>query len=259
MNKTKQYLESRENILSIYFTSEYPQKNTTQEIIKSLSDSGVDMIEIGMPFSDPLADGPVIQHSSKIALENGFTIDQMFSDIKAVHKEAQSPLVLMGYFNMVMAYGMERFLKQCKEVAIDAVILPDLPPEIYEERYKDLFETYGVSLVFLITPQTSTERLNYINKLSKSFIYAVADNSITGTKEGFSDNQLAYFERLRKHNFDVPVVIGFGISDKQSYTEACKYANGVIIGSAFIKAIEQSKILSATVPKFIESIRELPN
>lgn len=258
MNKTKQYLESREDILSIYFTSEYPQKNTTQEIIKSLSDSGVDMIEIGMPFSDPLADGPVIQYSSKIALKNGFTIDQMFRDIKAVHKEVQSPLVLMGYFNMVMAYGMERFLKQCKEVAIDAVILPDLPPEIYEERYKDLFEAYGVSLVFLITPQTSVERLNYINNLSKSFIYAVADNSITGTKEGFSDNQLAYFERLKKHDFDVPVVIGFGISDKQSYTGACEYAHGVIIGSAFIKAIEQSKDLSKTIPKFIESIRELP-
>lgn len=258
MNKTKQHLENREDILSIYFTAEYPRKHTTQEIIKALNDSGVDMIEIGMPFSDPLADGPVIQHSSKIALENGFTMNKMFDDLKEVHKHVESALVLMGYFNMVMAYGVERFLMQCKEVGIDSIILPDLPPDIYEKKYKELFEKYDVSLVFLITPQTSTERLSYINKLSKSFIYAVADNSITGAKEGFSPNQLAYFERISKYDFDVPVMIGFGISDKESYRGACKYANGVIIGSAFIKAIEQSKDLSKTVSKFIEGICELP-
>ena len=255
MNKTKAHLESRKVVLSIYFTAEYPKKDSTKSILKSLDKSGVDMIEIGIPFSDPLADGPVIQHSSKVALENGFTVDKLFKDIKAVYQELNTPLVLMGYFNTVMAYGIENFLKQCKAVNIDTVILPDLPPEVYEEQHAKLFKKYGVAMVFLITPKTTSERLNYINSISHSFIYAVADNSITGTKIGFSDSQIAYFKRIKEHDFDVPIIIGFGISDKKSYTEACQYANGVIIGSAFIKAIEHSKDLDLAVPLFIKSIR----
>lgn len=255
MNNTKTYIANRKNILSIYFTAEYPTKNSTQEMIKSLSQSGADMIEIGIPFSDPLADGPVIQQSSKIALENGFMLDNLFNDIKAVYQEVQIPLVLMGYFNTVLAYGIENFLKQCKAVNIDTVILPDLPPEVYEKLHVKLFEKYSVSPVFLITPQTSIERLKYINTLSNSFIYAVADNSITGSKSSFSAKQVAYFKRIKQYKFKVPVIIGFGISDKQTYTEACKYANGVIIGSAFIKAIGQTKNLNTSIQQFIKSIK----
>jgi tryptophan synthase alpha chain len=255
MNSTKTYITNRKNILSIYFTAEYPTKNSTQEMITSLAQSGVDMIEIGIPFSDPLADGPVIQNSSKIALENGFMLDNLFNDIKAVYQEVQIPLVLMGYFNTVLTYGIENFLKQCKAVNIDTVILPDLPPEVYEKIHAKLFKKYSVAPVFLITPQTLPKRLNYINNLSNSFIYAVADNSITGSKSGFSAKQVDYFKIIKQHTFNVPVIIGFGISDKQTYIEACKYANGVIIGSAFIKAIAKTKNLNKSVQQFIKSIK----
>jgi len=190
MNKTKTYLENRKNILSIYFTAEFPTKGSTQDILKSLAQSGADMIEIGIPFSDPLADGPVIQKSSKQALENGFKLDNLFGDIEAVFREIEIPLALMGYFNTVLAYGMEKFLKKCKALEIDTLILPDLPPEVYEKNHARLFEKYEVSPVFLITPQTPPERLAYINNLSKAFIYAVSDNSITGAKSGFSIAQI---------------------------------------------------------------------
>ena len=255
MNKTKIYLENRKNILSIYFTAEYPTKGSTQVMIKTLAQSGVDMIEIGIPFSDPLADGPVIQYSSKLALENGFTLDKLFADLFIIYQEIQIPLVLMGYFNTMLAYGIENFLKKCKTIGIDTVILPDLPPDVYEKSYQKLFKKYDVSPVFLITPQTPNNRLEYINKLSEAFIYEVADNTITGAKSGFSVNQIDYFSRIKKTNFKVPLIIGFGISDNKTYTEACKYANGVIIGSAFIKAIEKSKNLQTDIQAFIKSIK----
>ncbi|MBS3992653.1 MAG: tryptophan synthase subunit alpha [Bacteroidetes bacterium] len=255
MNSTKTYIENRKNILSIYFTAEYPTKGSTQEMIRSLAQSGVDMIEIGIPFSDPLADGPVIQKSSKIALENGFMLKNLFNDMKAVYQEVKIPLVLMGYFNTVLAFGIENFLKQCKAVNIDTVILPDLPPEVYEKQYQQLFKKYEVAPVFLITPQTPLERLNYINNLSNAFIYAVADTSITGSKSGFSDKQVAYFKRIKQYSFKVPVIVGFGISDKETYTEACHYAHGVIIGSAFINAIDQTKNLNKSVKQFIQFIK----
>jgi len=255
MNKTKPYIENRKGILSIYFTAEYPTKGSTREMIRSLAQSGADMIEIGIPFSDPLADGPVIQKSSKQALDNGFQLDNLFNDIEAVYREIEIPLVLMGYFNTVLAYGMEKFLKKCEAVEIDTLILPDLPPEVYEKNHAKLFEKYGVSPVFLITPQTPEERMAYINNLSKAFIYAVSDNSITGARSGFSAEQVEYFKRISKFPFQVPVIIGFGISDKQTYTEACKYAHGVIIGSAFIKAISNAENLKQSVQQFIQTIK----
>lgn len=255
MNKTKSHIESKKNILSIYFTAEYPTKGSTIATIKSLANAGADLLEIGIPFSDPLADGPVIQKSSAKALENGFTLQQLFADLKTIHHGIKIPMVLMGYFNTVLAFGIENFLKQCQSIGIDTVILPDLPPEIYEQSYQKLFKKHQVSLVFLVTPQTSDERLAYINNLSESFIYAVADNSITGTKSGFSTQQLDYFKRIKNYKFNVPVIIGFGISDQQSFNEACKYANGAIIGSAFIKALDNTNI-NNSIQEFITSIRE---
>lgn len=255
MNATKTYIENKKNILSIYFTAEYPTKNSTKEMITALANSGADMIEVGIPFSDPLADGPVIQKSSKIALENGFRLDKLFSDLSEIIPQINIPLVMMGYFNTVLAYGVEEFLKKCNTIGIDSVILPDLPPEIYQEKYLKLFTTYNISPVFLVSPQTSKERLTYINQLSNAFVYAVADNSITGSKNKFSSFQITYFKRIKEFKFNVPVIIGFGISDKETYNEACKYANGVIIGSAFIKALDQSKNIKKTIHEFIISIK----
>ena len=238
MNKTGKYISERKNLLSIYFTADYPYKGSTKDIVIALQNAGADLLEVGIPFSDPLADGIIIQKSSYKALENGFLLDNLFADLEEIKPQITIPLVLMGYFNTVLAYGAESFLQKCHSLGIDTIIFPDLPPAIYVDRYADLFEKYGVSPVFLITPQTPDARINYLNSLSKAFIYAVADNSITGKSTDLSDKQLTYFNKIKDTKFDVPVMIGFGISDKKAYEKACNYANGVIIGSAFIKAIE---------------------
>jgi tryptophan synthase alpha chain len=255
MNKTAQYITSKKDSLSVYFTSEYPKKNSTKEVILALQTAGVDLLEIGIPFSDPLADGPVIQKSSMQALENGFTLENLFSDLEDINSQVKIPLVLMGYFNTLLAYGVENFLKKCKSLNIDSVIFPDLPPEVYQKSYRKTFDKHGVSPVFLITPQTSDERIKMINNLSETFIYIVADNSITGAKGKFSAEQLAYFQRIKDFKFKVPVMIGFGISDHNSYKNACEYADGVIIGSAFIKSIKASNNIEESVQKFIKLIK----
>ena len=256
MNRTGEYIQGKADVLSIYFTAEYPQKGTTQEVILSLQDAGVDLIEVGIPFSDPLADGPVIQKSSQQALKNGFTLDGLFEDLKAIQADVTIPLVLMGYFNTALAYGMERFLAACKNVGVDTVILPDLPLAIYKKSYTDFFAAYGVSPVFLITPQTSNERIRQIDDLSNAFIYVVADNSITGGSGGFSTEQLHYFERIQARQLSVPLIIGFGISSHNTYRKACEYAQGAIIGTAFIKALADSTNIKQTISTFIQSIKQ---
>ncbi len=255
MNKTAQYIKSNKDSLSVYFTAEYPTKGSTKEVILALQESGANLIEVGIPFSDPLADGPVIQKSSKQALENGFTLEQLFSDLEDIKSEVKIPLVLMGYFNTLLAYGVENFLKKCKSLNIDSVIFPDLPAVVYEKNYQKLFKKYGVSLVFLITPQTSNERIEMINNLSDAFIYIVADNSITGKKGELSTAQMDYFKRMKAYDFKVPLMIGFGISDYQSFKNACEYANGVIIGSAFIQSIANSNHIKQSVHDFVTSIK----
>ncbi len=261
MNKTGKYIAERQNLLSIYFTADYPYKGSTKDIIIALQNAGADLLEVGIPFSDPLADGIVIQKSSYKALENGFLLDKLFDDLAAIKPQITIPLVLMGYFNTVLAYDVEKFLKKCHSLGIDAIIFPDLPPAIYASTYVDLFEKYDVCPVFLITPQTADDRIGYINSLSKAFVYAVADNSITGASADLSDKQLTYFNKIRAITlFDVPVMIGFGISDKKAYEKACNYANGVIIGSAFIKSIENitqdnPQETSKIIQDFIDSIK----
>ena len=256
MNKTAQYITSKKDSLSVYFTAEYPKKNSTKEVILALQNAGADLLEVGIPFSDPLADGPVIQKSSTQALENGFTLEQLFSDLEDIKNEVKIPLVLMGYFNTLLAYGVENFLKKCKSLNIDSVIFPDLPAVVYEKDYQKLFKKYGVSLVFLITPQTSKERIEMINNLSEAFIYIVADNSITGNKGELSTAQMDYFKRMKAYDFKVPLMIGFGISDHNSYKNACEYAHGVIIGSAFIQAIKDSNNIQESVQQFVKSIKK---
>lgn len=240
------------NILSIYFTAGYPELNDTQTIITELEKSGADLIEIGMPFSDPVADGPVIQHSSEIALKNGMTIKLLFEQLKEIRKSVSIPLILMGYLNPVMQYGIEEFCKKCKEIGIDGTIIPDLPLEIFEEEYKKIFEENSLSNIFLVTPQTSDERIRKIDTLSTGFIYLVSSSSTTGVKGTVNEEQVAYFERIRKMNLASKLMIGFGISDKSSFEKASFYANGAIIGSAFVKALTCEGGIEIKVKSFVQ-------
>jgi tryptophan synthase alpha chain len=240
------------NILSIYFTAGYPKLSDTQIIITELEKNGTDLIEIGMPFSDPVADGPVIQHSSEIALKNGMTIHLLFEELKEIRKSISIPLILMGYLNPVLQYGIEDFCKKCKEIGIDGTIIPDLPLEIYEEEYKEIFEENSLSNIFLVTPQTSDERIRKIDTLSTGFIYLVSSSSTTGVKGSVNKEQIAYFERIRSLNLRSKLLIGFGISDKASFEKASGFANGAIIGSAFVKSLADEGDMESKVNRFIQ-------
>ena len=242
------------NILSIYFTAGYPGLNDTKTIIAELEKSGADLIEIGMPFSDPVADGPVIQHSSEIALQNGMSINLLFEQLKEIRRSISIPLILMGYLNPVMQYGIGNFCQKCKEIGIDGTIIPDLPLEIYETEYKKVFEKNSLSNIFLVTPQTSDERIRKIDALSTGFIYMVSSSSTTGVKGAVNEEQIAYFEKIRTMNLRSKLLIGFGISDKASFEKACGYANGAIIGSAFVKALAGEGEIEVKVRTFIQKL-----
>jgi len=241
-----------EKILSIYFTAGYPELNDTLKIISQLAKSGADLVEIGMPFSDPVADGPVIQQSSEEALKNGMTIHLLFEQLKNIRKSVSIPLILMGYLNPVMQYGIEDFCKKCKEIGIDGTIIPDLPLEIYETEYKEIFDQNSLSNIFLVTPQTSDERIRKIDELSTGFIYMVSSSSTTGVKGAVNEEQVSYFERISSMNLRSKRLIGFGISDKASFEKSSFYANGAIIGSAFIKALEGKETVETKVKEFME-------
>jgi len=240
------------NILSIYFTAGYPELKDTLTIITEPQKSGIDLIEIGMPFSDPVADGPVIQHSSEIALKNGMTINLLFEQLKGIRKSISIPLILMGYLNPVMQYGIENFCKKCQEIGVDGTIIPDLPLEIYETEYKEIFIEYSLSNIFLVTPQTSDERIRKIDSLSTGFIYMVSSSSITGVKGVVNEEQISYFERISKMMLSSKLLIGFGISDKDSFEKASGFANGAIIGSAFIKALAGDEDIESKVKTFVQ-------
>lgn len=247
--KTKQ-----KNILSVFFTAGHPNLNDTVSIIKSLEANGADMIEIGMPFSDPLADGPVIQKTSEEALENGMSLNVLFEQLKDIRKEVNIPLLLMGYLNPVFKYGIERFAKKCKEIGIDGLILPDLPAPEYQRSFKSVFEANGLHNIFLITPQTTSERVQKIDDISGGFIYMVSSASTTGSKDVDSKQQEQYFERIASLNLKTPRLIGFGIKDSSSFKRACNYANGAIIGSAFVKALENDGSIEDKVKHFIGGV-----
>jgi len=255
MNKTGQYIRNTPNLLSIYFTADYPYKGCTRQIILGLQEAGVGLIEVGIPFSDPMADGPAIQQSSQRALQNGFNLSRLFEELGSIREEVKIPLILMGYFNTVLAYGVERFLEDCNKTGIDTVILPDLPLAIYETDYRETFAKYQVAPVFLVCPQTPAERLRRIDTLSQAFIYAVADNSVTGSNTGFSDKQITYFERLRKYQLYTPVLIGFGISNHDTFRKACDYGQGAIIGSAFIRQLAGTNNIKECIDDFVKGIQ----
>lgn len=254
---TTLFANKRKHILNIYFTAGYPKLDSTKEIILSLEKAGADLIEIGMPYSDPLADGPTIQESGQVALKNGMTLEILFQQIEETRKHTGIPLIMMGYFNQVMQYGEETFLKKCAEVGVDGLILPDMPMDVYETQYKSLFEKYDLKIIFLITPQTSEERIRQVDGLSTGFIYMVSNSSITGAKSGISEGQLAYFERINQMKLVNPRLIGFGISDNETFEIACQYAHGAIIGSAFIKALAKAENIKETVTEFVGGIRNV--
>ena len=256
MNKTGEYIQSRKDVLSVYFTAGYPARDSTKEIILALQDAGADLIEVGIPYSDPLADGPVIQRSGEVALQNGFTLKGLFEDLKTVQPQLKIPLVLMGYFNTAFAFGIESFLSHCQQINIDTVILPDLPVNIYVENYKDLFAAYGVSPVFLISPQTDHDRITVIDSVSNAFIYVVSDSSITGASKNFSNNQMKYFKTIKNRQLKAPQLLGFGIHNRESFKMACGYFNGAIIGSAFIRSLGKADNISESVTTFIDFIKQ---
>ena len=254
MNRIDQKFQEDHKLLSIYFSAGHPRLEDTVPILKNLQAAGVDMIEIGLPFSDPLADGPTIQKSSTKALRNGMTTDHLFSQLEHIRKEIHIPLVLMGYLNPMMQYGIEKFCKKCEAIGIDGLIIPDLPVDVYHDEFKTLFDQYGLYNMFLITPQTPEERIRYIDKVSNGFIYMVSSASVTGAKNTFGNTQMTYFERIANMKLNTPTVVGFGISNRETYETATAHSKGAIIGSAFIQFLEEKGV--AQIETFIRSLRE---
>jgi tryptophan synthase alpha chain len=243
MNSLEKLFQKKdENLLSIYFTCGFPKLNDTVKVITELEKSGVDFIEVGLPYSDPIADGPTIQDSSQKALENGINLDVVFDQLIRIKETNKTPLVLMGYLNQMLKYGEDKFCQRALDCGVDTLIIPDLPMVEFENHYQQLFKKYGLTNVFLITPHTEEERIRKIDFYTKSFIYVVASSSITGAKGEISNNQIVYFERIKAMNLKSKLIVGFGISDKSTFSTACNYASGAIIGSAFIKHIDKNGI-----------------
>ena len=245
----------QDRVLSIYFTAGFPQLEDTLPVMEAIQAGGADIIEIGMPYSDPIADGPTIQDSNLIALANGMNMKKLFDQLKGFRAKVHLPVVLMGYLNPIIQFGMEEFCKKCKEVGIDGLIVPDLPMQQYLEEYKELLDKYGLVNTFLISPQTSEKRIREIDENTDGFIYMVSSHSITGAKADISEEQITYFERVKAMNLKNPRLIGFGISDAQTFSTASQYSNGAIIGSAFIKTVKNSQNLSKDIQDYLRSVK----
>lgn len=254
MSRIKELFDKKSNkILNVYCTAGYPHLDSTLKVMKALQESGTDMIELGMPYSDPLADGPVIQHSSTIAIANGMTIAKLFEQLKDFRKEIHLPVLLMGYMNPILQYGFEKFCADAAAVGVDGLILPDLPMYEFETEYGAIIEKYGLDFIFLVTPETSDERIKKLDELSSGFLYAVSSSSTTGSDKNMADIK-TYIQKLKNLKLRNPVLVGFGIKDKQTFDTACNYANGAIIGSAFIKALEKNAPVENSVKQFIDAV-----
>jgi tryptophan synthase alpha chain len=253
MNRLEELFQHKKNnVLNVYCTAGFPQFDSTLKVMKALQDNGVDRIELGMPYSDPLADGPTIQASGSKALQNGMTIEKLFAQLQDCRKEIYIPIILMGYMNPVLQYGFERFCQHAAAIPIDGLILPDLPEHEFESEYADIIHRYGLDFIFLITPETSEERIKKLDALSTGFLYAVSSSSTTGNKKDFNEVE-KYLQRLQNMQLKNPVQVGFGVKDKQSFQLACKYANGAIIGTAYIKAIEDASDVEHSTKEFLEA------
>jgi tryptophan synthase alpha chain len=256
MNRIQELFQKKKNnILNVYCTAGYPQLESTVPVMKALQDNGADMIELGMPYSDPLADGPVIQASSTLALANGMTIAKLFDQLRGFRQQVYIPVILMGYMNPVLQYGFEKFCKDAADMPIDGLILPDLPEYEFETEYGPLIQRYGLDFSFLVTPETSEERIRKLDGLSTGFLYAVSSSSTTGKDKDMSAVN-AYLQRLQKMKLKNPVLVGFGIKDKPTFDAACQYTNGAIIGTAFIKALENSTDTERDIRQFLQQIRK---
>jgi tryptophan synthase alpha chain len=257
MNRINTLFQNKNSqILNIYFTAGFPKIEDTFTVLEALQSAGVDIVEIGIPYSDPLADGETIQNSGQKALDNGMTLSLLLDQLKDIRQKGITvPILLMGYFNTMLQFGIENFLKRCQAIGIDGVIIPDLPIAVFETEYKSLFENYDVLNTFLITPQTSVKRIQQVDKLSTGFIYMVSSASTTGAKADISTNQEAYFERINKMKLSKPKLIGFGISNNETFQKACDFAQGAIIGSAFVNLIEKSSNLKTDIAKFVSAIK----
>jgi tryptophan synthase alpha chain len=270
MNRINTLFRTKQNnILSVYFTAGHPNVDSAPVIIKALADSGVDMVEIGMPFSDPIADGPVIQGSSSIALKNGMSLKLLFHQLHNIRKEVEIPLLLMGYLNPVLQYGMENFCRDCAAVGIDGVILPDLPLEVFDNNsfetgskpgsynnLKELFSAHNLHNIFLISPHTAEDRIRKIDAGSGGFVYMVASSSTTGIKGAFRQDQLDYFQRIKDMKLKNPALAGFGISNHKNFETVCRYAHGAIIGSAFVNMLSGSKDIGGDISNFVSNIKK---
>ncbi len=253
------FQQKQHNVLNIYCTAGFPQLNSTIPVMQALQKNGVDIIELGIPYSDPLADGPVIQESGGIALQNGMSVKVLFEQLKTMRSASDDsinitvPVILMGYLNPILQYGFEKFCKDAATLGVDGLILPDIPIREYETVYGPVLKKYGLDFIFLVTPETSEERIRKIDELTSGFIYAVSSSSTTGKNKDFSDVE-KYLQRLQDMQLKNPVLVGFGIRDKATFASACKYANGAIIGSAYIKALQQGGDIEKTTKSFLESI-----
>ncbi|QBR12263.1 tryptophan synthase subunit alpha [Sphingobacterium sp. CZ-2] len=241
-------------LLSIYFTAGYPSLDSTLDIAEALEKAGADFLEIGFPYSDPVADGPTIQHSSEEALKNGMTLNILFEQLKDLRIRVSIPVYLMGYVNPVIQYGVENFCNKCKEVGVNGTIIPDLPMYEYEELYQDVFKENGISNIFLVTPQTSEARIRKIDDLSTSFIYLLSSNATTGKQLAIQEQSEAYFKRIKDMDLKNPVVIGFGIHDRDTFRKATSYVNGAIVGTAFVKLLAADSYLDK-ISDFIQGIK----
>jgi tryptophan synthase alpha chain len=254
MNRIEELFKKKQNkVLNVYCTAGFPRLEDTLTVMKALEDGGADMIELGMPYSDPLADGPVIQHSSTIALQNGMTIKKLFEQLRDFRKEVSVPVLLMGYMNPILQYGFEKFCAEASAVGVDGLTLPDLPEYEYEIEYGAIVKRYGLDFVFLVTPETSGERVKKLDALSNGFLYAVSSSSTTGKDKNMADVK-TYLQKLKAFKLQNPVLVGFGIKDKQTFEAACENANGAIIGTAFIKALENDTNVERATKKFLNEI-----
>lgn len=254
MNRIKELFERKKTkVLNVYCTAGFPSLNSTIDVMQSLQQNGADMIELGMPFSDPLADGPVIQQSSSMALTNGMTIKTLFAQLKNFRKEISVPVVLMGYMNSVLQYGFEKFCADAAAVGIDGLILPDLPEYEFETEYGAIIKKYGLDFIFLVTPETSEERVKKLDELSSGFLYAVSSSSTTGSYKKTTSPE-GYLQKLRQLKLKNPVLVGFGINNKQRFEAVCQLANGAIIGSAYIKALENKEDVNEATKTFLSSV-----